>query len=113
MESLNELALKGHFENLKHRFEKKGMVKAQKGNENLLKSLRKAVSTIEDIYEKYPSSISEDNKLNYKSIIRSLHEHGSTYEGHPDIMNEKATFEKKPMQKASARQVAKKNKKAG
>lgn len=103
MDSLSDLALRGHFEKLKNKFEKKGMAKAGKETDSLLKALKRAVGTIEDIYEKYPNSLTTEHRKNYRSLIKTLNRQGSTYNGHPDIMkrDHERSYSKKPMQKAS------------
>lgn len=115
MSNISDLALKGHFEQLKDKFSKKGMAKAGKKNETLLLALKKAVGTIEDMYDKYPQSLNEKNRSNYKSLIKTLNNNGSEYTGHPDIMERGGTsFEKKPMQKSGSEiKSIKKNRKAG
>ena len=113
MSTLSDLALKGHFEELKNKFEKKGMAKAGKNQDSLLKALKKAVATIEDIYEKYPASFTKEHKNNYQSLIQTLLNNGSSYNGHPDIMNsrEGKIPSKKPMQKAGKKSKAATSKK--
>ncbi|MGK7392636.1 MAG: hypothetical protein ACNS60_19940 [Candidatus Cyclobacteriaceae bacterium M2_1C_046] len=111
MSSLSDLALRGHFEELKNKFEKKGMAKAGKDSDSLLKALKKAVGTIEDMYEKYPGSLTPAHRKNYRSLIKTLRRHGSTYTGHPDLINldDVTSYSKKPMQKANS--TVKENKK--
>lgn len=120
MESLSELALKGHFEELKKKFDKKGMVKAGSKTPNeLLNVLSKAVSMAEDIYEHDPVFFSKDHREDYRMMINTLNDHGYTYKGHPDLMEkesgeQQSSYAKKPMQKAGVKESKeKKNRKAG
>lgn len=120
MSSISDLALKGHFEELKKKFDRKGMVKsAGNGSKDLLNIISKAVSIAEDMYEHDPSFFTEDYLEDYRIMISKLQENGYTYNGHPDLMDrqsieKQSSFPKKPMQKAGVKESKeKKNRKTG
>lgn len=112
MNSLHDLALKGHFQSLKEEMNR---------NENdayrsrLLFLLEKAVGVIEEVYEKDFHLLHIDNALDYKEIVEGLNEFGVKYSGNKQILELAAQYfsharnqkintpEKLPMKKASGK----------
>ena len=104
MDSLSNLALKGHFEELKKKFDRKGMVRAGEGTSKaILEIVGKAVGMAEDIYEHDPEFFSDDHREDYQQMIKTMNQLGYSYQGHPDLMEgteQPVKFTKKPMKKA-------------
>ena len=112
MNSLHDLALKGHFQSLKEEMNRN---EHDAHRSRLLFLLEKAVGVIEEVYEKDFHLLHMDNALDYKEIVEGLNEFGIKYSGNKKILelaaqhfspaqNQKVnTPEKMPMKKASGR----------
>lgn len=102
MSSLTDLALKGHFEELKKKY--------SAPEHDLLPLIKTALSMAEDLYETNPELFKKKYRASYSTMLAVLKKHGSSYQGHPDLIEgDVSHYEKKPMQKAG-RKNSKENK---
>lgn len=105
MRTLSELALKGHFEELKKQFSRSETpVWDQDLPEEITSIISRVIKMAEDFYEHDPEVFTNDHKENYQLMIKVLNNNGYSYKGYPDLMDDdqadKSFPEKKPMQKA-------------
>ena len=105
MRSLTELTLKGHFEELRKKYNKKGG-SGKEFPEEVLHTLGKAIAMAEDFYERDPEFFSDQRRKEYQRMIKVINSYGNMYKGHPDLMGEDEDMlpGKMPMKKAGVKQ---------
>jgi hypothetical protein len=109
MSTLSELALKGHFEELKKQFNKREATRWERNlPEEITAMIGRAIKMAEDFYEHDPDFFTNDHKEDYQLMIKVINSNGYTYKGHPDLIDDDqmdTSFPgKKPMQKAGVTQ---------
>ena len=112
MKSNYELTLKGYFEELRESVNKNYSAPIENSAvlvvPRLLNLVKKAVGTIEEVYEKDANLLHKDNAFDYHEMIQILNEQGINYSGNVKILElteQSKTFEieKLPMQKATGK----------
>ncbi|MGK7396344.1 MAG: hypothetical protein ACNS62_17335 [Candidatus Cyclobacteriaceae bacterium M3_2C_046] len=117
MNSIAELALRGHFESLRQKVNQE--TSTIPDQEKLLDLIQKAVGMMEEVYDKDFDLLEIDNADDYREMIETLNQYGRSYQGKPEILlqaqkprhqTKPVTFHKKPMKKAEGPRTRKHNK---